>query len=58
MELSTFREAVSCAATQEIPAYYVTRMLITAFKELSTIPHPEPDQSSPNYPILSLQNSF
>jgi hypothetical protein len=47
MGLSTTRVATSCAATQELPRNS---------QEPSTGPYLEPDQFSPYYPILSLQD--
>jgi hypothetical protein len=57
MEVSATREAISCAAaTDSFPAFYETWRLLPHSQELSTFPYPEPDQSGPTHPILSLQN--
>jgi hypothetical protein len=55
MEMNPSWEAANCAATKQFyPIFYGTWKFITVF----TGPYPEPDQSSPYHPTLSLQNSF
>jgi hypothetical protein len=39
---------------KKFPAFYGTRSFITVFTRPSTGPYPEPDQSNPYHPILSL----
>jgi hypothetical protein len=39
---------------KNFPAFYGTRRFITWSQEPSTGPYPDPDQSNPYYPILSL----
>jgi hypothetical protein len=54
MELSPSWEAANCLAAQKFPNFYVTRMFITVFTKPNS-PYPEPDQSSPYHPTLSLR---
>jgi hypothetical protein len=59
MDLSPSREAASCAATEELPSIlFNPQDSLPCSQEPSTGPYPEPDQSSPYHPILSLQNLF
>jgi hypothetical protein len=61
MELSPSK-AINCAATQELIEFYGSQRLnfmeakgsVPCSQEPSTDPYPEPDQSSPYHPILSL----
>jgi hypothetical protein len=43
---------------KKFPTFYGTRMFITVFKALATCPYPEPDQSSPCFPIPHLEEPF
>jgi hypothetical protein len=53
MKLSISREAASCAATQKPP-----NCSLPCLQEPFTSPCPEPDQSSPQHPILPLYDWF
>jgi len=51
MEKSPSLEANSHSASQEIPDFYTTWRLITVFTEPATGPYPEPNASSPQFPL-------
>jgi hypothetical protein len=58
MELSPSWEVAICAATQELPSLFLEpEGSLSCSQEPSTGPYPEPDQSSPYYPTLSLLRS-
>jgi hypothetical protein len=59
MELIPSGEAASCAATQEFPQNFMEPEGSLSFSQEPSIgPYPEPDQSSPYHPILSLYDPF
>jgi hypothetical protein len=54
MEPNRFWEAASCAVTQELPQYFMEpEGSLPCSQEPSIGPYPDPDKSSPSYPILS-----
>jgi hypothetical protein len=58
-ELSPSWEAASCAATQEFPKHFMEpEGSLPCSQGISTGPYPEPDQSSPYRPIVSLLRSI
>jgi hypothetical protein len=55
MELSLSSEAASCAASQESPSILMEPESSLAYSQEPFIgPYPQPDQSNPYPPILSL----
>jgi hypothetical protein len=54
--LSTAQETASCAATQTSQHFMGHIGSLPHSQQLSTYPYPEPEQSSQNLPILSLQD--
>jgi hypothetical protein len=58
MELCPTREAASSAAIKEFPSILLEPKCTLPFsQEPSTSPYPEPHQSSPYHPILSVYDS-
>jgi hypothetical protein len=57
IELRPSAEPASCAATQEFPSILQNpKVSYRAYKEPSTGLYPEPDESSPYYPVLSIRD--
>jgi hypothetical protein len=55
MKLSSSRDAANCEATQKNSQHFMEpEVSLPCSQEPSTCPYPEPDQSNPYHPIISL----